>query len=340
LTQVWRARVVLWTGALLVGIASTALALVSDWAGSMFQLATAGRFWPPFLLSPLGLVVIGWLTRRFFPAPEGSGIPQSMAMLQIPDDRVRQVRAGPRIGSVQGARGLRGVVVCGASIGREGPTVHVGAAIAYSLSSFARFPHHIQNRGLIPAGTAAGLSAAFNRPLAGIVFSIEEMSCSFEERTSGGVVTAVIIAGMTALALQGNYSYFGTVWGEVEPLHAVSAVLLCGGVGGLLSVLLIRGGVLRGPLSSGHPYLFAIVCGLLLALIGWAGAGLTFGTGYEEAQPLLAGGEGSSPFAPLLKLGATLVSYLMSSIPGGIFAPSLAVGAELAPCCLPPPWWP
>jgi H+/Cl- antiporter ClcA len=186
----------------------------------------------------------------------------------------------------------------------------VGAAIAYSLSSFARFPHHIQNRGLMPAGAAAGLVAAFSTPLAGIVFSIEEMSCSFEERASGVVLTAVIVAGMTALALQGNYSYFGTVRMELEPLHAVSAVLLCG---------------------------------LLLALIGWAGAGLTFGTGYEEVQRLLAGGEGSSPIAPLLKLGTTLVSNL-SGIPGGSFAPSLAVGAglgaELAPCCLPPPWWP
>jgi len=99
---------------------------------------------------------------------------------------------------------------------------------------------------MILAGAAAGLSAAFNTPLAGVVFAIEEMSRSFEACTSGVVFMAVIAAGMTALALQGNYSYFGTVSVPIEPLDALGAILLCGFAGGLLggvfSRLLILGG--------------------------------------------------------------------------------------------------
>jgi H+/Cl- antiporter ClcA len=81
-------------------------------------------------------------------------------------------------------------------------------------------------------------------------------------------------------------------------------------------------------LRGTYPYLFAGACGLLLACIGLATGGLTFGTGYEQAHRILSGGEGAGPLYPLLKWAATLVSY-WSGIPGGIFAPSLSVGAGL-----------
>lgn len=334
---VWRVRLLFWSGTVLIGLIATVLAKSSDAAGELFSHMVETYPWLPFILTPAGLVAIAWLTLRYFPAAEGSGIPQAIAMLEVKDKHRRQEVLGFGIALFKGLMVILGLA-CGASIGREGPTVHISAAISYSLSRFVRFPYHIRTRGLILVGAAAGISAAFNTPLAGVVFAIEEMSRSFEGRTSGVVFIGVIVAGMTALALQGNYSYFGTVRAVMEPMDSLGAVLLCGIVGGVLggtfSMLLIQGSARLGRLRRAHPYLFAIACGLLLASIGLISGGMTYGTGYEQAHQALSSGDRAGIFYPLLKLSATVISYL-SGIPGGIFAPSLStgasLGAELAP---------
>jgi len=90
-------------------------------------------------------------------------------------------------------------LLCGASIGREGPTVQVGRSIMFAIGRLS--PR--RQPGLLLAGASAGVAAAFNTPLAGIVFGIEEMSRSFEARTSGIILGAAIAAGITSLSLQG-----------------------------------------------------------------------------------------------------------------------------------------
>lgn len=333
----WTVRLLFFGGAVLVGLVASLLAVTSDYAAALFGWLVEERSWLPFLLTPLGLVSIAWMTQRFFPAATGSGIPQAIAMLRVRDEGIRQRVLGLGVGVFKGFMVVLGLA-CGASIGREGPTVHIAAAISYSLARYGRFPYYVQSRGLILAGAAAGLSAAFNTPLAGIVFAIEELSSKYEGHVNGVIFIAVIFAGMTALALQGNYSYFTVEATPLSPKSALLAVLLCGFAGGLLggifSGLLIHGGNYLNPVRKHHPYLFALACGLLLASIGILSGGLTYGTGYEEANPALMTGEGSGPLYPLLKLTATLVSYL-SGIPGGIFSPTLSIGAtlgaELAP---------
>ena len=133
----------------------------------------------------------------------------------------------------------------GASIGREGPTVQVGASIMHALRRYARFPALDIDRGLVLAGGAAGIAAAFNTPLAGVVFAIEELSRSFEERTSGVILTAVIVAGVTALALVGNYTYFGRTSVALTVPQMWVAVPVCGILGGLLGGLFSRGDAVR-----------------------------------------------------------------------------------------------
>jgi H+/Cl- antiporter ClcA len=177
------------------------------------------------------------------------------------------------------------------------------------------------------------VAAAFNTPLAGILFAIEELAHAFAERTTGASVIAVVLGGMVTLALAGNYTYFGVSQAALPWGRGWLAVALCGLAGGLLGALFARlltesARLFRplGALPVRHPVLFAALIGLLLALLGALSGGATFGTGYEQARRLIEG-RADLPwsFAPL-KLLATALSY-WSGIPGGIFAPSLAVGA-------------
>ncbi|GMR08400.1 MAG: chloride channel protein [Gammaproteobacteria bacterium] len=330
-TKVWRIHLVLWSGAILVGLAAILFAIASEHANGMFRQLVAISPYLPFLVAPLMLMLVAWLTRRFFPGSQGSGIPQSIAALELRDHGFRTALISLRqaVGKILlTVLGLLG----GASIGREGPTVHVGAAIMFSLGNLVRFPFHYMDRGLILAGSAAGIAAAFNTPLAGIVFAIEEMSRSFEQRTSGTILTAVVVAGITAMAIQGPYTYFGTNQANL-PLGATWLAVLMAGVvggafGGLFSRLLILGSRLMAPLHLKHPLVIAGLCGLGIASIGYFSGSTTYGTGYAEAK-LLVTGEGQLDASyPILKFLATVISYL-SGIPGGIFAPSLATGAGM-----------
>ncbi len=325
----WRTRLVFWIGAVLVGVASTLLALGSGLADHYFQEWAIRWSWLPLLLTPLGLVAITWATRTLFPGGEGSGIPQAIAALELSERSDRSAVLSLRIALGKGLAIVLGLL-CGASIGREGPTVHIAASIMYSLHRLATFPIHHVRKGLILAGGAAGLAAAFNTPLAGVMFAIEEMSRSFEERITGSLMVAVILAGMTALMIQGNYTYFGTYSSQLDPWESLGVIAVAGIVGGaaggLFSTALILGSRRLKPFRSRHPYLLALLCGLVVAAIGVASENATWGTGYETARNMLEGTETASPWYAPLKFLATLFSYL-SGIPGGIFAPSLSVGA-------------
>ncbi|MEO8935712.1 MAG: chloride channel protein [Burkholderiaceae bacterium] len=328
---IWSRRIWFLGGAVVVGLVSVGFALSANWANAAFHRMAALAPWVPFVVAPAGFALVRWLTVRWVPGSQGSGIPQAIAALALGEAARRRllslkVAVGKVLLTVIG-------LLSGASIGREGPSVQVGAAVMYALSRSAAFPYEGMQRGLILAGGAAGVAAAFNAPLAGIVFAIEEMARSFEQRTISIVVTAVIVAGVVSLALQGNYAYFGRTAASVDLPAAIPAVLMCGLVGGLFGGLFSRALL---ELSSGRlrvltlwqnerPVRFAALCGLALAAVGALSDGMIFGTGYNETRAILEGHAGSQSFG-ITKLAATLISYL-SGIPGGIFAPSLAAGA-------------
>jgi len=326
--RAWRARLVFWLGALLVGSVCALFAELSERAHYLYGAGAAVAPWMPLLITPLGLAAIAWATCRLFPGSQGSGIPQAIAALDM--------RGKAAVLSIRIAAGKILLTLCGlaagASIGREGPSVHIGAAIMYSLGRVARFPAHYMERGLILAGGAAGIAAAFNTPLAGIVFAIEEMSRSFEQHTSGIVTTAVVFSGVTAVAVLGNYDYFGHSSAVIDDPGWLLAVPVCGVAGGLLGGLfssaLLYSARSLSLTARHHPYALAFGCGLVVALLGMLTEGQTNGTGYEVAKGIVTGSDELDPLYPLLKIGATLASYL-SGIPGGIFAPSLATGAGI-----------
>ncbi|MGI4953121.1 MAG: chloride channel protein [Janthinobacterium lividum] len=317
-------------GGVAVGAAAIGLALAADWASGVFDGLYAR--WPlaVLLLTPAGFALSNWLARRYFPNSGGSGIPQVIAARALDSRAARE-----RLVSLKMAAGKSALLVlgllCGGSIGREGPTVQVGASIMFAVGrlTLRRQP------GLLLAGAGAGVAAAFNTPLAGIVFGIEEMSRSFETRTTGVVLGTIIAAGLTSLFLRGDYTYFGVTQVELGgaagwialPVLAAAAGLLGGGFG--RGLVLAAGPNGLGRMIRSRPVLFAAGCGLVVAACGLLSDGGTFGTGYAQARALVQH-EAGVPVAAfgVLKFVASLASAV-AGIPGGIFAPSLSVGAGL-----------
>jgi len=332
--RVWRPRLIFWTGAIVVGLVSVLFAKLADLTQLLFHMMVNGgagwRGWLPLAITPLGFVASAWLAHVCFPNSQGSGIPQAIAARHLRDEEDRRHLLSLRM--VVGKIGLTLLgLACGASISREGPTVQVGASV---MLQTARWGGMAQAKGLILAGSAAGVAAAFNTPLAGIVFAIEEMGRTYQARTNGLVLTAVIFAGLASLALLGNYTYFGVARSSVSfadwPL-----ILACGVVGGALGAFFslttlkatrrIRRWNTLQPLK--RALVVAGVCGMGVAIIGLAAGGLTFGTGYSQARGAIEG-EALPWYFFAAKLAAGLLSTI-SGIPGGLFAPSLSVGAGI-----------
>ncbi|WP_426699923.1 chloride channel protein [Rhodanobacter sp. Col0626] len=332
----WKRRLVLWVGAVLVALAAILFAKASVWSYQVFLHILGYGSWIPLILTPVVFGLLAWVTEGRLRATRGSGIPQVIGTLHIEDEGFRARMLSLPIAAGKMLLTLISLAV-GASIGREGPTVHVGAALFYSIGRRFGFNDPKAASRFILAGGAAGIAAAFNTPLAGVVFAIEELAGTFEHRFSGLLLTSVIIGGVVSLGIMGNYSYFGEVDASLPLGHAWLAVLLtgiiCGLLGGLFArlILLSRNGPLAyvGRLRARQPVWFAVGCGLALALLGLCSHNTIYGTGYDQARAIVqdAVNTPGQSFG-IAKLLANVVSY-WAGIPGGIFSPALAVGAGL-----------
>ncbi|MBN9444599.1 chloride channel protein [Bosea sp. (in: a-proteobacteria)] len=330
----WRQRLVFWLGALAIGLVSAGFAQLADEAQHLFsQVAVRqdGLRFLPLLVTPLGFGLCAFFAARFVQGSQGSGIPQAIAARHLRDDSERSSFLSLRIAVGKIVMTIIGLL-CGASIGREGPTVQVGASIMLQV---ARWGGMVQARGLILAGSAAGIAAAFNTPLAGIVFAIEEMSRTYQARTNGIVLSAVIIAGLASIAIVGNYTYFGFTDATAVLKRDWFLVLCCGVIGGGFGAVFSSGMVWltrrirrwRAGSPLGRILIVAVLSGAVVALIGITTGGMTFGTGYAQARSAIEGTPLPASFF-LAKFIASLASSV-SGIPGGLFAPSLSVGAGL-----------
>lgn len=328
----WRRRLVFWLGAILTGLVCVAFAYAADYAFELFRLLTAAWPWAGLVVTPLGFGLCTFLLLRFFPGGEGSGIPQAIAArkLESPSQRNRLLSLRIGFGKVMLTTLALGF---GASVGREGPSVQVGASIMLACSRFAGLG---RMRGVILAGSAAGVAAAFNTPLAGIIFAIEEMSRAFEKRVSTLILSAVLLAAGAAALVHGSGSYFGQTMAQLGHWSDWLAVPLLGVGGGVIGACFARAMIgqarliprlLQGRIGR-HRVIFAMLCGFAVALLAWASGLPVNGTGYAEAKAALTGDLAEPWFFVAAKLLANLLTQA-SGIAGGIFAPTLAVGAGL-----------
>lgn len=331
----WRRRVLFWGGGLTTGLICVAFAALCDRLNIRFlQLAASHPYWP-LAITPMGFMIIVYIMRNFFQGAEGSGIPQVIAALQLNSMSTRKRLVSLKIAFGKFFLTMLGFM-SGGSLGREGPTIQLAASLMHSIGKWGSFNRHDTEKGLLLAGGAAGIAAAFNAPLAGIVFAIEELSGSFEKGVSGTIITTVVLCGIVAQSIMGNYSYFGSSEATLDIIHGGSLPLIvvsviAGALGGLFSLMLIRISSLMKYVVKTNPLWVAGLLGLAVAVIGLISNGMTYGSGYGAAKDIITNNIGVTQnldiYAPL-KMLATLLTYL-SGIPGGIFAPSLSAGAGI-----------
>ena len=294
----------------------------------------------PMIWVTLSMLLIVTLRDRYFRGTEGTGIPQTIATLKTTDVRLRDRMLSGRI--------LIGKILLltiglfsGMTLGREGPSVHVGAALMHMITKWARFPRHLVRRGLILGGGGAGIAAAFNAPLAGLVFSFEEIARSFEKNNVGTVIRSVIISSVfIVLVLGKDYLFYGRIestdgnW----TLGQWASIFLIGIIGGFLgggfAQCTIKGSALASRCMKWNRWLTPLILGAGLGVLGYLSDGDSYGSGYQQTQQILRG-DVQYPwfFAPLTAAASCLT--LASGIPGGLFDPSLTVGAGLGQLMLP-----
>jgi CIC family chloride channel protein len=309
----------------LTGLAVVAFILVTERLG-MRLYPVGSSAWRRVLIPVLGSLGAGYLLARYFPRARGSGVPQTKAALFARDGVIT-------------ARTTVGKFLCtsltlasGIPLGREGPSVQVGGGIASVLGRHLGL-NSDQVKKLIPAGAAAAIAAAFNTPLAAVMFSLEEIVGDLHSPVMGAAVLASASSWLTLRLLLGNDPLFKVPQYQlVHPLEfGIYAVL--GVAGGLVSVaftrllLMVRERFLRFPVKT--LWLQPAAGGLLVGLLGWF-VPQVLGVGYGYVGVVLNDGMALKLMALLvvLKLVAVATSY-GSGNAGGIFGPSLFLGAML-----------
>lgn len=326
-----------WVASLITGLVAVLYATLFSWAeeASLFFIHHHGTWL--LLITPVCFVIGWWMVVRFAPFARGSGIPQVITAVELATpkhiDKVNKLLS-LRIIVVKICSSLV-MVLGGGVVGREGPTIQIAGSIFRKVNQWlpAWWPK-ISKRNMIMTGAAAGLSAAFNTPLGGLVFAVEEITKTHISYFRTALFTAVIIAGLTAQALLGPYLYLG--YPDVSNLSkyiffavALVAVIagLCGS--GMVKLILVVMAWVGQFKSNRKHIVYLVICALVIAATGVFLDERMFGSGKEiMTHALFTGDKGLPWYLPLLRMIGSVLSFT-SGAAGGVFAPALGAGASV-----------
>jgi CIC family chloride channel protein len=309
----------------LVGLTVVAFIVLTEHFGARVY-PTAYAAWRRLLIPIGGSLVIGYLLYKYFPDARGSGVPQTKAALYARGGRIT-------LGTVFGKFFCTSATLAsGIPLGREGPAVQVGAGLASVLGrNLGLSPEKV--RALVPVGAAAAVAAAFNTPLAAVLFALEEVVGDLHAPVLGSVVLASATSWAMLRLLLGNDPLFKVPQYQLVSPAEFGVYAILGVLGGLVSVaftkllLKLRERFLRFPQKT--RWFQPVTGGLVVGIMGWF-VPQTMGVGYEYVGHALNGGMALKLMLLLLvlKLFAVTTSYASGNA-GGIFGPSLFLGAML-----------
>jgi len=326
-----------WTASIMAGLLAVLYAKLFSWVEEANIFLLHNYKWSLLAITPVCFVLGWWTVQRFSTFARGSGIPQIMASIELATpkehnkiDRLLSVK----VIVVKIISSLI-MVFGGAIIGREGPTIQIAGSVFRTVNKYlpSWWPK-ISKKNMIITGAAAGLAAAFNTPLGGIVFAVEELSKTHISYFKTALFTAIIVAGLTAQALLGPYLYLG--YPDVTHLSSVLFVwviltsIVAGLFGSGISKLLLYIMSWKARFKKTYQTIFyLIVGGLLVALAGIFIHPDAIGSGKHVMTGALFTPDKYVPwYLPFVRMQGLILSFT-SGAAGGVFAPSLSIGASL-----------
>lgn len=326
-----------WVASLITGVVAVLYTRAFEWAENLGMYLFKQHGWLIFVIAPVSFLAAWLLVKRVDIYARGSGIPQVMAAIELTrpgDDRQVKQLLNLRLLAVKLLSSLL-MIFGGGAIGREGPTIQIAGIIFRKIDDWLpRWWPRVSRSNMILTGAAAGLAAAFNTPLGGIVFAVEELAHSHISSFKTAIFTAVIIAGLTAQAFLGPYLYLGyPIIGQIAPymlLTVIPVALVAGLTGSGMALLILKVLDWKDGLKSRKlEALYILACALMVGIIAYTFSSSIVGSGKSEMTGLLFTHQKHVGWrVPVTRVLGPLLSFTTGAS-GGIFAPSLAAGATI-----------
>ena len=326
-----------WIASVITGL----VAVVYEFLFSFFESLGIKLFnsypFSVFLVSPLFFSFAWYITQTQAPNARGSGIPQLMVAIDLSNSRKSsriKYLLNFKIIIVKIASSLL-LLIGGGVTGREGPTLQIAGSIYKIIYDWSKpYVSNLNQRVMLITGGASGLAAAFNTPLGGIVYVIEELTRSHITHFRTAIFTSVIIAGMTAQFFLGSYLYLGSPKVTSIPLSSIGTIIvvsiICGFGGAIFSLLLCKIIALKKHLKSlWMSFLVVFSTGLLFALLVYITGVNSMGSGKPVINNILFKGVGSVPWFTFVGRFFGSIFTFSTGSGAGIFAPALSSGAAL-----------
>ena len=326
-----------WIASLITGVFAVLYAKIFTWGEQLMNFIFD---WNPlmiFIIAPVGFVVSWWLVKEFAPYAKGSGIPQVMAAVELANPKenrkIRQLLSLKII--IFKVLSSVALVIGGGAVGREGPTIQIAGSVFRKVNEYLPdwWPK-ISKKNMIMTGAAAGLSAAFNTPLGGIVFAVEELAKTHINYFKTALFTAVIIAGLMAQTLAGSYLYLGYPKTSDVSLTIMFPVMLVSGVSGIfasqLSVWMLKISAWKKRLKTNNAnIIFLVISALIIASLAYFVNREILGSGKEIMErTLFSENKHEDWYIPIFRMIGPALSFTSGGA-GGIFAPALSAGASI-----------
>ncbi|THV58379.1 chloride channel protein [Chryseobacterium candidae] len=327
-----------WIGSVITGFFAVMYAQVFAWGEHLMNFIFDWHAWMIFIIAPIGFVLSWWLVKEFAPNAKGSGIPQVMAAVELANPKEhRKIRNLLSI-KIIFFKILSSVVLVigGGAVGREGPTIQIAGSVFRKVNEYLpEWWPKISKKNMIMTGAAAGLAAAFNTPLGGIVFAVEELSKTHINYFKTALFTAVIIAGLTAQTLAGSYLYLGYPKTNDVSLMVMFPIILVAATAGImasqLSVIMLKINTWKKKKlkTDKANVIFLIICALIIASIAYFINREILGSGKEIMERVLfTKNKHEEWYVPILRMLGPALSFTSGGA-GGIFAPALTAGASI-----------